>query len=55
MAKDKSFYPKGYVTKVINSIPESRRIVMRACVKAGCGIEYLIERFSLSEKHDNLI
>ena len=55
MAKDKSFYPKGYVTKVINSIPESRRIVMRACVRAGCGIDYLIERFGLSEKHASIV
>ncbi len=55
MAKNKSFYPKGYVTRVINSIPESRRIVMRACVRAGCGIDYLIERFGLPEKQANIV
>jgi hypothetical protein len=55
MPKSKPLYPKGYVTKVINSIPESRRIVMKACVRAGCGVDYLIERFNLSDTHARIV
>ena len=55
MSKDKKLYPKGYVTRVINSIPESQRKTIRACVRTGCTIDYLITRFSLSEKHAHVV
>jgi hypothetical protein len=55
MPKDKKLYPKGYVTRVINSIPQSQRKTIRACVRTGCTIDYLITRFGLSEKKAHIV
>jgi hypothetical protein len=51
MTKIKPFYPKGYITKIINKIPTSRRVAIKGCIRAGCGIDYLIERYDLPKKH----
>lgn len=55
MPKSEVFYPKGYITKVLNSISESTLITMKACVKAGCQIDYLIERFYLSKSEATIV
>ena len=55
MTKIKPFYPKGYVTKILNKIPLSRRVAMKACVKTGCGIDYLMERYDLCKKHATVV
>ena len=55
MPKSEVFYPKGYITKVLNSISESTLITMKACVKAGCQIDYLMERFYLSKSYATIV
>ena len=49
MPKVKIKYGKGYITRVLNSIPQSQLLTMKECVKIGYTPSKLIKEFRISQ------
>lgn len=55
MPKVRTKYPKAYVTRVLNSIPESQLLTMKACVQIGYTPSKLIREFRILESWAEIV